>query len=194
MDLSALLEQYGYAMIFVGTLIEGETILMLGGYFAHRGYLELGPVIAVAFAGAVCGDQLFFYIGRHHAKGLLARFPKLRDKVNVALHRVEEHQVKLVLGMRFFWGLRIALPVALGLTSISAKRFLWLNLGSAAVWSVVFSCIGYGAARLISQLAAELHRFEIWIAVGLVLIAVAALIWHLGRPKRARASAPPTGQ
>ncbi len=194
MDLSALLEQYGYAMIFVGTLIEGETILMLGGYFAHRGYLELGPVIAVAFAGAVCGDQLFFYIGRHHAKGLLARFPKLRDKVNVALHRVEEHQVKLVLGMRFFWGLRIALPVALGLTNIGAKRFLWLNLGSAAVWSVVFSCIGYGAARLISQLAAELHRFEIWIAVGLVLIAVAALIWHLGRPKRARASAPPTGQ
>jgi len=62
------------------------------------------------------------------------------------------------------------------------------------VWSIVFSCIGYGAGRLISQLAAELHRHEVWIAVGLVLIAVGALIWHLGRPKRARASTPPAGQ
>jgi len=184
MDLTALLEQYGYMVIFIGTLIEGESILMLGGYFAHRGYLDLGPVIAVAFAGAVCGDQLFFYIGRHHAKGLLARFPKLRDKVNVALHRVEAHQVKVVLGMRFLWGLRIALPVSLGLTNMGARRFLWLNLISAAVWSIVFSCAGYGAGRLISRLAAELHRYEIWIAVGLLLVAVIALVWHFGRPRR----------
>ena len=71
MDLPALLHQYGYALIFVGALVEGETLLMLGGYFAHRGYLDLARVIATAFVGAVCGDQFFFYIGRHHAKGLL---------------------------------------------------------------------------------------------------------------------------
>ena len=149
MDLPALLDQYGYALIFLGTMVEGETILMLGGYFAHRGYLDLGSVIVTAFVGAVCGDQLFFYIGRHHAKGLLARFPKLRDKVNVALRRVEDHQVKVVLTMRFLWGLRIALPVALGLTNMNAKRFLWLNLVSAAVWSCVFAVVGFGASRLL---------------------------------------------
>lgn len=33
----------------------------------------------------MAGDQMFFHIGRHHAKRLLARFPKLRDRVNVAL-------------------------------------------------------------------------------------------------------------
>jgi membrane protein DedA with SNARE-associated domain len=186
MDLPALLEQYGYAMIFLGTVVEGETLLMLGGYFAHRGYLELGPVIVTAFAGAVCGDQFFFYIGRHHAKGLLARFPKLRDKVNIALHRVEAHQVKVVLSMRFLWGLRIALPVALGLTNMVARRFFWLNITSAAVWSCVFACIGYGTGRLFAALEADLRRFEWWIAAGLLLIALAALIWHLGRPKRAQ--------
>ena len=132
MDLPGLLHSYGYALIFVGTLAEGETLLMLGGYFAHQGYLALGPVIVTAFVGAVCGDQLFFYIGRHHAKRLLGRFPKLRDKVNVALQRIENHQVKVVLGMRFMWGLRIALPIALGLTNMRAPRFLWLNVISAA--------------------------------------------------------------
>jgi len=184
MELSELLHSYGYALIFVGTLAEGETLLMLGGYFAHQGYLALGPVIVTAFIGAVCGDQLFFWIGRHHAKRLLGRFPKLRDKVNVALHRIESHQVKVVLCMRFLWGLRIALPIALGLSNMATKRYFWLNIASAAVWSMVFAVIGFGAGELVRRLEADLHRHEKWIAAVLVLGAVLALAWHSGRPRR----------
>lgn len=185
MQLSELLHTYGYALIFVGTLAEGETLLMLGGYFAHQGYLSLGLVIVTAFVGAVCGDQLFFHIGRHHAKRLLGRFPKLRDKVNVALVRIEDHQVKVVLGMRFLWGLRIALPIALGLSNMRTRRFVWLNLLSAAVWSNVFAIVGYGAGELVQQLEADLRRYEKWIAGALILAAILALAWHSGRPRRA---------
>jgi len=183
MELSELLHSYGYALIFVGTLAEGETLLMLGGYFAHQGYLALGPVIVTAFIGAVCGDQLFFWIGRHHAKRLLGRFPKLRDKVNVALARIESHQVKVVLGMRFLWGLRIALPIALGLSNMRTQRFFWLNVLSAAVWSTVFAILGFGAGELVHQLEADVHRYEKWIAAVLILAAVLALAWHSGRPR-----------
>jgi membrane protein DedA with SNARE-associated domain len=175
-----LLHQYGYLLIFLGTFVEGETLLMLGGYFAHRGYLDLGGVVATSFIAAVCGDQLFFHLGRSHAKGLLARFPRLRDKVNLALHRVERHQVKVVLTMRFLWGLRIALPVALGLTSMSARKFFWLNLLSAAVWSCVFALIGFGTSRVIARIVDDLHHYEKWIAVGLLIVALLVLWlrWH----------------
>jgi len=184
LDLPALLHQYGYLVIFLGTLAEGESLLVLGSYFAHRGYLDLGGVMLTAFVGAVCGDQLFFHLGRRHAKGLLERFPRLRDKVNVALRRVEDHQVKVVLSMRFLWGLRIALPVALGLTNMSARRYLLVNLLSAAIWSTVFSLAGYGVSRVLSQVIGNLHHYEWWIAGGLLLIAVIAAAWHFGRPHR----------
>ena len=191
MDLPALLHQYGYLLIFLGTLAEGETLLVLGSYFAHRGYLDLGGVMLTAFVGAVCGDQLFFHLGRRHAKGLLERFPRLRDKVNVALRRVEDHQVKVVLSMRFLWGLRIALPVALGLTNMNARRYFFVNLVSAAIWSVTFSLAGFGASRLLSQIIDNLHHYELWIAGGLLLIAIIAAAWHFGRPRRKDPDAPP---
>lgn len=183
-DLPALLHDYGYALIFLGTIIEAESLLLLGGYFAHRGYLELPFVMAAAFAGAVCGDQLFFSVGRHHAKRLLARFPKMRAKVDVALHRIEQHQIKVMLSMRFLPGLRIALPIALGLSTVSRARFFWFNLVSAAVWSCMFAVVGFGAGRLLSPLFADLRRNEHWIVGAFVALALATLVWQLGRPRR----------
>jgi|SRR5882672_1341965 len=175
MDLPQLLHQYGYALIFVGTFAEGESLLVLGGYFAHVGYLSLGGVIATSYVAAVCGDQFFFHLGRRHAKGLLERFPRLREKVNIALIRVENHQSKVVLSMRFLWGLRIALPVALGLTNMSARKFLLLDLASAAVWSTVFALAGFGASHLVSQIVNDLHRYEARIALGLVALGLVIL-------------------
>lgn len=186
MDLPALLHHYGYLLIFLGTFAEGESLLVLGGVFAHRGFLNLGGVIATAYVAAVCGDNMFFHLGRRHAKGLLERFPLLRAKVNVALTRVEKHQSLIVLSMRFLWGLRIALPVALGLTEMRARRFFLLDLISAAVWAPIFALIGFGASEMFSRIFDDLHRFEKWFA--LVLLGIGALVlflrWHGARLKR----------
>jgi len=40
-DLQSIIENYGYAVILLGTFLEGETILVLGGVAAHQGYLAL---------------------------------------------------------------------------------------------------------------------------------------------------------
>ena len=49
----------------------------------------------------MCGDQLFFHIGRHHAKRLLGRFPTLRDLdgcdvVSLTSHVDPESRVEMV--------------------------------------------------------------------------------------------------
>ena len=156
-------------------MVEGESLLTLAGYFAHGGYLDLGGVIATAFVGAVCGDQFFFHLGRNHATRLFERFPRLHDKVLIAVHRAERHQNLVVLGMRFLWGLRIALPLAMGMTRMNSLKFFWLNLVSAAVWAALFAYLGYGTSKLVTQVVDDLHRYEWWIAGALVLGAIVIL-------------------
>ena len=175
MDLPALLHDYGYLLIFIGTFAEGETLLLLGGYFAHRGYLDLYGVMATAFVAAVCGDQVFFHVGRRHAGKLFERFPHLHDKVRIAVHRAERHQNIVVLCMRFLWGLRIAVPVAMGMTRMNAQKFFWLNLVSAAIWSALFALLGFSTSRVVAQLVDNLHRYELWIAGGLLGVGVLVL-------------------
>jgi membrane protein DedA with SNARE-associated domain len=193
MDLAALLHHYGYLLILLGTFAEGETLLVLGGYFAQRGYLDLRGVIATAFVAAICGDQMFFHLGRRHAHKLFQRFPHLHDKVRIALHKAERHQNLVVLAMRFLWGLRIALPVSMGMTQMNAQKFFWLNLLSAAVWSVLFACVGYGTSQVFEGAVADLHHYELWIAAGLLLLGaiVLAIRWlSARRPERLGDSEP----
>ena len=175
MDLVALLQTYGYPLLFIGVFAEGESLLLLAGYFAQRGYLDLAGVMATAFVAAVCGDQFFFHLGRRRGTALLARFPRLRDEVGSALARVERNQAKFVLGMRFLWGLRIALPIALGLTTMPALRYLWLNLVSAALWSTTVALAGFTAGRLVMRLVEDLRRYEMWIVVAVLAIGLAIL-------------------
>lgn len=48
MDISNLITQYGYGAVAVGCLLEGEMVLLLAGFAAHRGYLSLPMLIGVA--------------------------------------------------------------------------------------------------------------------------------------------------
>ena len=51
MELEELVRNYGYIIIAVGTFLEGETILIVAGFLAHSGYLQLPFVIIAGFAG-----------------------------------------------------------------------------------------------------------------------------------------------
>lgn len=60
MTFEELISTYGYVAVGIGTFQEGETILILGGFASHRGYLELPWVIACAFLGTLFGDRFYF--------------------------------------------------------------------------------------------------------------------------------------
>src|SRR3982751_956888 len=106
MRLAELLQNYGYAVLFVGTFLEGETILVIAGFLAQQGYLKLPLVILVASFGTLVGDQLFFYIGRLKGRRFLEQRPAWEAKSRRARELLRRHQTWTILGFRFVYGIR----------------------------------------------------------------------------------------
>ena len=61
---AALVRPVRRGRIAVGLLLEGETMLVLGAFMAHRGYLSLPIVIVIGWLVAFTSDQFFFWLGR----------------------------------------------------------------------------------------------------------------------------------
>ncbi|MBI1195179.1 MAG: DedA family protein [Gammaproteobacteria bacterium] len=170
---------YGYPVLLVGTFFEGETILMLGGLAAQLGYLSLELVIACGFLGSVAGDQFFYFLGRRHGRSLLARRPRWQAGAQKVLKHLERHQVPLLLGFRFLYGLRTITPIAVGLTEIKPLRFILFNIAGASIWATTIGAAGYYFGRAIESVLGDIRKYELEVMGGIVVIA--ALLWVFHR-------------
>lgn len=163
-DYTGLIQQYGYCAILLGTFLEGETILILGGVAAHLGSLDLSLVILTAFLGSSAGDQLYYFIGRWKGRKLLNHFPRWVGSAQKVFRLLERHKNVVILSFRFFYGLRNVTPFALGISRVETSRFVALNLIGAALWAVSFAIIGF--------LIGEAHERILGRGYGAVLLGV----------------------
>ncbi|HYC46201.1 MAG TPA: DedA family protein [Burkholderiales bacterium] len=180
MDLGAVIQQYGYAVVFAGALVEGETVLALAGVAARRGYLDLGWVIAIAAFAGFIGDQLYFMLGRRFGPTLLLRFPRLSAAVERADAIIERHETALILGVRFMYGLRVAGPLAFGAGPTRWWRFAVLNFISAMVWAPLFTGAGYVLADALEGMLGDLESIEHLVFIA---VAVAGCAFWLMKPR-----------
>ena len=187
MDLSSLIEHYGYAAILIGTFLEGETILVLAGLAAHQGYLVLSWVILAAFVGSLCGDQLFFYLGRKHSQAVLSKRPAWKQKAEKVHKMMNRFQTPMILCFRFLYGLRTVAPFVIGMSPVSVKKFILLNAAGALVWAVAVASGGYFFGRALEVLIGKLKSYEMYIMGSVAIVGVLVWIFHFYRRRRQRA-------
>jgi membrane protein DedA with SNARE-associated domain len=187
--LESLLATYGYPILIIGTFLEGETVLVLGGLSAHLGYLSLDSVIACGFCGTVLGDQLYFFLGRRHGKTLLARHPSWHARAQHVALILERHQNLLILGFRFLYGLRSVTPFAIGISNVSYMRFTLLNLIGASIWAISIGLAGYYFGRAVEAVLGDVKRYEVELMAGIVGLAVVIWLAHLYRRRKSERSA-----
>lgn len=186
------LQLHGYWVLFIGTFLEGEAILLMAGFLAFRGYLDISGVVLTAWAGSFLGDQCYFYLGHLKGRALLKRFHSIARKFREALKLIEKYGVFVAFISRFTYGFRIVLPIILGITKLAPRTFLWINLVSALVWSLVFSLGGYLFGKSASLLLDNIANYEHYLAlallgaISLVWCAHIYHVWKLKQPARNR--------
>lgn len=171
--------------MFAGTLLEGETVLVLGGLAAQHGYLSFWAVVAVAVIGAFLGDQVFYFIGRRYGSRLLSRFPALGARAPRVHALLQRWDVLAIILVRFAYGLRIAGPLVIGSSGIAPWRLALFNFIGALIWAPLVAGVGYFAGGAVQAWLGRLHGTPILVAMA-VLVA-ATLLWMVSRWRRRRA-------
>ncbi|MDR2080914.1 MAG: DedA family protein [Campylobacteraceae bacterium] len=134
---SGLILKYGYIILFVWCILEGEMALIMGGILSHSGAMNLYYAIFIAGLGGFAGDQIYFYLGRYFKKNINKRLKKQRRKFAIAHLLLKRYGWPVIFIQRYMYGLRTIIPMSIGITRYSAKKFAFINLISAWCWASV---------------------------------------------------------
>jgi len=184
-SIEALVATYGYPVIAAGALAEGETVLVIGGFLAHRGYLSLPLVLLVGFTSTYGLDQLFFHVGRGRGRALLARHPRWSARAERVGELLRRRGTAFLVGFRYLYGLRTVSPLVIGASSVGPLRFALLNFVGAAAWTITFGVGGYLFGAALERLLGDIRRYEIEAAAALALAGLAVWVVRLVRRRRA---------
>ncbi len=188
--LAQFLATYGYFAIFgllmlgiVGPFIPDDTILVLSGIAVHRGDLEMGTTIAVAYAGSLCGITLSYALGRSGAIYILERYGPLERSVNKHLPQVQrwfDRYGKWTLFFGYFIaGVRHFTALAAGMSKVKMRTFALYAWPGGLVWVVSFISIGYFLGAEWERIRVRLDRGALIAAAVVAVIALAG--WWLNR-------------
>jgi len=134
------LSQYGYAIVFLGVLLEnagvpvpGETILLAAGFLAHQGLFSLPWVITLAVAAAILGDNAGYWVGRCSGRPVAERSVPLVGLTPARLTALDtfftRHGAKTVFLARFVTGVRVFAALF-----AASPGCTWAHIGRPTSW------------------------------------------------------------
>ena len=161
-----------YPIILVWTFIEGETIVILCAAAAADLGIPVEALALTAFCGSFLGDQTYYTLGRKYGTPLLARWPKLEDRIAWAFKLVQHNPVTFILSFRFIYGVRNFAPFVIGIADIPRSQFLVLNFIAAQIWAHSFAWGGYLLGKTLDRYLGGAKWMVLAGFVGIVLLVV----------------------
>ncbi len=174
-----------------GVIVPGETLVIIGGFYARLGELSLLWVAVAACVGAVLGDNVGYFIGRRFGRGFLNRHGRrlliTPERLERADRYYRSHGGKTVFLGRFIPFVRSVGFILAGVAHMRWRRFLMYDLAGSVVW-------GFGNAVLGYLIGASYERWKGYltpIGLGILVLLLAFILWTKwrGRPREARREA-----
>jgi membrane protein DedA with SNARE-associated domain len=170
--LSELVLRYGYLMIAAGVLVEGDATVVAASFLAHAGYF-----MAIAAGVSLTMNQVYFRLGRRHGVERVAKADG-RPLFRSILRHTRKHAILLVLGSRFVFGFRMAIPATVGALGMGSRKFFIADVCGSIIWAVSMGLTGYAAGQVGDLISTNLHAND-W-PFALVLVAL-TLWWKIYR-------------
>ncbi|AKH20794.1 bifunctional DedA family/phosphatase PAP2 family protein [Sedimenticola thiotaurini] len=168
------------SLAIIGLIVPGVAIMFGIGALIASGAIAFWPAMGWAVAGAVTGDGLSFWLGRHYQQRLTTIWPFNRypESLQRGVDFFQKYGGKSVALGRFFGPIRAVIPLIAGMLGMTPLRFVIANVLSALAWAPLYLLPGivFGASlELASEVAMRL------VILALSLLVIAWLVYNLIR-------------
>jgi len=165
------------SLALVGLIVPGTVIMFGVGAITATGALKLSHVLLLAMAGAIAGDGVSYWLGRHYKQRLngiwpFSRYHELLKKGEAFFHR---HGGKSVLFGRFVGPVRPVIPVVAGMLGMGPAHFAVVNVLSAIGWALVYILPGVFFGTSLAMAGAVSTRLAV--LVFILAAAVGIFVW-----------------
>lgn len=163
-------------LVMIGFLVPGTVFMTAIGTLIGIGVLPFTPIVLWAIAGAITGDVLSFWIGKHyhdHTKDfwLFRRYPQLLRKGEAFF---DKHGGKSIFFGRFIGPIRAILPFIAGVVRMPWRQFLIADIISAIAWAPIYMLpgilLGQASQQLPPEVATKLIIFVVLLLLFIWLI------------------------
>src|SRR3954447_25031360 len=175
---------FGEAAFFAGFVIPGETAVLLGGFLASQGNLDIVTLIVVVVISAILGDTVGYEVGKHLGPRVLQLgiFRKHQSRLDAAQDMLRRRGGPAIFLGRWTAFFRAVMPGIAGLSQMRYRTFLFWNALGGLTWGVTMCLVGYFAGASYQKVASAIGEVT---AIVIALLAVAALVvWRIRRKRR----------
>lgn len=150
--LKSAYEKYGYLVVFVGGMLEGNfllgfyvpgsTMMLLGAAFAKEGIVQLPYVLLSGTLGLTIAYCINYFFGKHGWHHILIKL-SLGEEIDIAKQKIQQHGAYAFLLGYFSPGSAAFLSTAAGVTGMPFRKFLLFSLLGQILWSVIWGSMAY---------------------------------------------------
>ncbi|MGB2695445.1 MAG: DedA family protein [Dehalococcoidia bacterium] len=172
--------------LFIGAIIPGTLVMILGGIATENGLIDLRLAIPLAVIGAIIGDTISYWIGRFgwQRLGPESRLVKWAEGIREPLMN---HSVWLILSYHFAGYSRLIGPASSGFLRVPFTRWMLLDYIGVTLWVITFMMTGYVLGMLGLNIndpsERDIRIFEL-ILFALLVIGVLAVFRRSGKKER----------
>ena len=178
---------------FIGLLVPGETVMILGGAVAGQGAINIYIVIGIAWLMAFLGDSTSFFVGRRLGRDFLRRNG---PRFGIGLDRLDQiddyfsrHGGKTIFIGRFVGFVRAFAPFVAGSSGMRYRAFVPYSVLGTGLWVSSAIVLGYFFSRSIDTVLTYAGKGAFVLGAFIVLIVgIVTLRRHLMVEENRRAA------
>lgn len=153
-----------YSLLFAGMIIEGDLLIFTAGFLVQRGILHPLDTFWAIFLGTLCGDTLWFLLGRMDTtrNKVLSWLGRMTD---IAGHRIDDHvkerTFRTLLITKFIYGAHHFTLVRAGRLGVGLRKFLRADAAGSVIWIGIIGLLGYLTSASFIHLKIRLRFLEL---------------------------------